>query len=292
MHRYISLLFLAALIGGCSLPKIIAEKVPEIPAEMPSDPAESLQIWKNYITYRQGKQLSVSAADYATAAGYARGAGESALAVNWAELAMEAGSEEPEIFLMLAEEYRVRDNLSKELKILNYIAEKYPELAHEAGVYDRLFMIYLDTDRDIAFSLWNNIGEELRLDENNLEAFFRHTEQGGNNMTADSIAGRLLMVNPENIAALEWFAVKYYHSAEANYQREMDKYERNKTHVQYQFLLNALKPITEEFRKSLNYFEVLWKIAPGAGYAAYMANIYTRFNNREKADYFRRMAQQ
>ncbi|MCA1759428.1 MAG: hypothetical protein LC658_06640, partial [Bacteroidales bacterium] len=84
-------------------------------------------------------------------------------------------------------------------------------------------------------------------------------------------------------------ATKIYHQAEERYQREMKKYENNRTRSQYRILLKELDKVTANFRVALVYFEKLWELKPESrkDYAGYMSNIHLRFNDEQKANYYR-----
>ena len=282
---FISLLVIAV---SCKGPGTVVKQVPQIPAEMPSDPAQAFLVWKNYIDYKETNQLAVTGEEYYKAADHAKSAGDRAVALQWFESSLSLGYENPMLFDNLAAIYKGQNNLSKELNNLKALAEKYPAYERINGVNERLFEIYLEVDKNQAFSLWNQMTLEARNKESNLDAYFKYSLSSDNQARTDSIADALLKINPRHVASLEWNAIKYYEKAENRYQLEMDKYNRNKTHVQYQFLLNALKVVTADFKKSLTYFDPLWEMDPGSKYAAYMANIYTRLNNQDKADYYKR----
>ena len=49
--------------------------------------------------------------------------------------------------------------------------------------------------------------------------------------------------------------------------------------------------LKENFKISLGYFETLYKLNPLPAYANYMGNIYVRFNDQEKADYYHNLGQ-
>lgn len=282
---FISLIVIAV---SCKGPATVVKQAPQIPAEMPADPAKALQVWKDYIDYKLAKQLEVTGEEYFKAAGYAKSAGNVPLASEWFEISITSGYEDPETYSNLADIYREQNNLSKELNNLKSLADKFPDYKNIGDVTERLFEIYLEVDKTQAFALWNKMSFEARNKESNLDAYLQYSIKSDNQARTDSIADALLKINPKHVAALEWNAVKYYEKAENRYQLEMDKYNRNKTHVQYQFLLNALKVVTADFKKSLTYFDPLWEMDPGSKYAAYMANIYVRLNNQEKSDYFKK----
>ena len=286
-----SLLILISLIviaTACKGPGAAVKQAPQIPAEMPSDPSLALQVWKDYIDYKVNQQLTVTGEEYYNASGFAMSAGDNALASEWLENSLSVGYDSPLAYQNLATIYKGQNNLSKELNNLKILAEKYPGYENISDVHERLFEIYLEVDKSEAFARWNHLSMEVRNKEPNLDAYLRFSMAADNHARTDSIADAMLKINPKHVAALEWNAVKFYEKAEDRYQLEMNKYNRNKTHVQYQFLLNALKVVTADFKKSLTYFDPLWEMDPGSKYAAYMANIYNRLGNPEKADYYKK----
>ena len=282
------LILLIVIATACKGPGTAVRQVPQIPAEMPADPAMALQVWKDYIDYKVNQQLTITGDEYYNASGYAMSAGDNALAAEWLENSLAAGYDSPLVYQNLASIYKGQNNLSKELNNLKTLAGKYPGYENIGDVNERLFEIYLEVDKNEAFARWNQLSMEARNKEPNLDAYFRYSKASDNQARTDSIADAMLKINPKHVAALEWNAVKFYEKAEERYQLEMNKYNRNKTHVQYQFLLNALKVVTADFKKSLTYFDPLWEMDPGSKYAAYMANIYNRLSNPEKADYYKR----
>ena len=132
------------------------------------------------------------------------------------------------------------------------------------------------------------MSEESRKTEKYLNNYFQIERKLENDALTDSIAEVILEVNPDHVKALEWLGDKYYQEAESLYQREMKKYENNKTHMQHFHLVQELKNVTADFKKSLTYFKRLWDIEQNPRYASYMANIYTRFEDPEKAKYYKK----
>ncbi len=100
----------------------------------------------------------------------------------------------------------------------------------------------------------------------------------------------LLDLNPRHPAALEWNAKKYFWQGENRYKREMEAYENNKTTRQYRILLKELKKSTRDYKKALGFFEKLWAVKPSERerYASYLATIYARFGDKEKADHYKK----
>jgi hypothetical protein len=70
----------------------------------------------------------------------------------------------------------------------------------------------------------------------------------------------------------------------------MKAYQKNRTNKQYRQLLNALETINADLQRSRDYFERLYKSNPDPRYAQYLGNIYTRFDNKKRADYYYRRA--
>jgi hypothetical protein len=201
------------------------------------------------------------------------------------------GYDGADMHLSFADIFRKQNNLSRELTALQALHDRYPEQAAEYRVAARLFEIYTDIDRDKALVQWDNLDVETQSQEPNLDRFFKLNKWAGLTNRVDSLADVLLKINPKHVEALEWNAEKYYQLAETRYQREMAKYNANRTHVQYTFLLNALKRVTQDFITSRDYFERLWEMDKDKRYAAFLANIYTRLDNPQRADIYRKQAE-
>lgn len=102
----------------------------------------------------------------------------------------------------------------------------------------------------------------------------------------------LLKLDPENLIAKDAIAIQLYKSAEERYQREMKAYQNNKTSTQYKRLLKQLDLINADFKIARGYLEELYKLKPEAHYATLLGNIYTRFENKSKANYYYKKAKQ
>ncbi len=152
-----------------------------------------------------------------------------------------------------------------------------------------MFEIYSEINsEDKALQVWEKAGDEFKNDVGNLNQFFRLNRKLENGPLCDSLSLVILEKDAGNVAALEWNAQKYYQLAENRYQLEMEKYNRNKTTKQYRVLLNELDLVTADFKRALPYFEKLWSINPGEKYAGYLANIFARFGDEKKSDYYQR----
>jgi hypothetical protein len=257
-------------------------------AEAAGDYVIATEAWKFYFSQLPADNVPEDTT-YARAAFTAYRGGDAVQALEWFEKAREKGYDQPEMHLLLAEIYRTRNDVSNELSELEYYIENYE--VEQQEVYNRLFDIYYTSDRqEDAMAVWDKMPDVEKGTEQNLERYFVLNKQLENEGKADSASLELINLNPGHVDALEWQAQKNYEKGEARYTREMKKYEARPTSGSYQTLLRQLKTATADLRKSLQYFEKLWEVNPESRseYAVYMNNIHVRFNEKEKADYYRK----
>jgi tetratricopeptide (TPR) repeat protein len=174
---------------------------------------------------------------------------------------------------------------------LSDFLEMFPDDEKSDEVRLRLFETYMISENwEPALQIWPMINDADKNNVTMLEQWFKLNEALENDAVCDSIADQLLELDSNNLIALEWKAVNLFKSAEDRYNREMKAYENNRTNKQYKKLLDELDKSTNEFQTALNWFETLYKNDPQPRYALYMSNIYVRFNDKEKADYYRKKA--
>ena len=278
----------AIFVVSCSAPKVLTDyKINAEQAELQGDYEKAVIAWKNYFVQFPGMN-DLDGSVYAQAAETSYKAGEINQAIDWFDQARYRDFASAGMYSTLSEIYRKQNNLSKELSTLEFLKENFQ--GEVEGVNSRLFSIYDEIDMtEKALTTWNNMNKEAKSTEPNLEKYFELNKQLGNDEVCDSVSFALLELNPENVNGLEWNATKIYHQAEQRYQREMTKYENNHTRSQYRLLLKELDKVTADFRVSLGYFEKLWELNPDARskYAGYMSNIHLRFNDEQKATYYR-----
>lgn len=275
-------------IVSCSAPKVLDDyKKNAEQAELQGDYEKAAIAWKQYLDQFPGMN-DLDGSVYAQAAQTAWKAGEISQSIDWFDQARYRDFASAEMYSTLAEIYRKQENLSKELSALEYLNENFE--GEVKGINSRLFSIYDEIDMtEKALSSWNQMSQVAKSTEPNLEKYFEMNRQLGNEEILDSVSLVLLELNPENVNGLEWNATKIYHQAEDRYQREMAKYENNRTRSQYRILLKELDKVTADFRIALGYFEKLWELKPESRseYAGYMSNIHVRFNDGQKANYYR-----
>ncbi|HKL08068.1 MAG TPA: hypothetical protein VJ896_04785 [Bacteroidales bacterium] len=193
----------------------------------------------------------------------------------------------PELYASLAKVYKIIDNLSKEINVLEDYQNKYPdgEKIHEISV--RLFETYVESENwNLAVDLWPQIEEQAQSDADLLAGYLIVNKNLENYKTCDKLALQIFELDDENIIALEWYAEKFFQEAENLYVSEMKAYKNNRTTSQYKRLLKALDKVYPAFRKARDYFLKLYRIDPKPEYANYLGNIYTRLGEEQKANYY------
>lgn len=286
--KQIAYYFLVAVIFAgfaCSGPKkvttpVVSDKELAEQAVLSGNYAKAFEYWTQYFAKTPVEQVAGS--DFANAAGVAFNAGNTSQSVSWFDQARYKNFASAEMYLTLAKIFKGQQNISKELTALEYIQTNYPE---KSGIIStRLFEIYNEIkEPGKALNAWQNMNQTEQNEIQLLNQYFELQKGLKDTLVCDSVANVLLVKDPKNVSALEWNAFKYYWKGENRYQREMDKYNKNKTNKQYKILLEELDKSTADFKKSLGYLERLWNVEPGKKYASYFANIYARFGDESKA---------
>jgi len=277
------------LLAGCSGPKIIApppsSKAIAEKATTEGNYDEAVKAWKNHFSEQTTAQIP--GADYATAAQMAYKSGDSNQAISWYDQARYKNFANAEMYATLAKIYRSQQNISKEMSALEYYTANFTGDLNEINA--RLFEIYYEIKMfDNALVTWEKMDEKSKNDISNLKTFFTINRQKENAEVCNSLSLIILEKEPANVDALEWNGNKYYWLGENRYQLEMEKYNKNKTNKQYKILLAELDLATADFKKALPYFEKLWNIEPGEKYASYFMNMYARFGDEAKVNYYKK----
>lgn len=282
-------LIIIVILASCSGPKIVAPALTSkdiaVQATVDGNYSAAVEAWKTH--FDQQTLAQIPGADFAVAAQMAYKAGDSNLAVSWFDQARYKNYDDAEMYSTLAKIYRSQKNISKELSALEYYKTNFSENLNE--VNNRLFEIYYEIDMyDKALEEWTDMDEKSQNEFSNLKSYFKINMDKENSSICDSVAMVILDIDPAYVEALEWMGNKYYWLGENRYQREMEIYNKNKTNKQYKILLKELDLATADFKKALPYFEKLWEIEPGEKYASYFANIYARFGDESKVNYYKK----
>lgn len=276
---------ITVLLVSCGAPKVLTtSKTDAASFETTGDFVQATNAWEQY--FSQTSIEETEGVDFAQAAKTAFKAVELAKAKSWFDQARYKNYADAEMYETLAKIYKSEDNLSKELSALEYYIENFG--VENTGVNSRLFAIYSEIDsNDQALQMWNKMDATSKSTEANLNNYLKVNKALENNSVCDSTSLAILKLNPENIAALEWNAKKYYWAGQNRYKSEMEKYNKKKTTKNYNILLKELDLVTADFKKALPYLNKLWKLQPGKVYASYYANIYALFGDEKKTNYYK-----
>ena len=211
--------------------------------------------------------------------------------IQYLELAKRYPVANEKTYSILAKAFLEKDNLSKEITNLDGYITKYPQGEEIQSVRKQLYLAYIRSENwEFAYKLWSTLGSNAQNDIKLLAGYFRVNDKLNYKNQLEKIAKQIIKLDANNIDALEFFAEKYYYLAENSYMKEMKAYQANKTDKQYQQLLAAYKIYFENYRIAKDYFLRLYLIEPKSRYATFLGNIFTRYDNKEKADYYYNLA--
>ncbi len=281
-------IIIALLIGACStglnLNKTIQDGETAYGA---GDYQKALEAYEIVITDYKNKGKENECPVYYEAANAAAQLGMTEKTINYLEKNRYTAEVNGDTYFELSKLYRRVDNLSKELDALETYVEKYPDGIKTGQVHERLFEINVEIENwDMVLEEWKNISQAAQNDPKNMEGFFLANKAMEYDSVCERLATELLSIDERNLLALDWTAKKYFWQAENRYKQEMEAYDKNKTNKQYNKLLKALNVVTADFKTSLGYFKLLYRLDPTSKNAKYLGDIYNRLDDKEKADYY------
>ncbi len=283
------LLSLTILFTACGTPKQVVD-YQQLAKESYNNGAyqQSIDQWNAYIQEQETSALEVNPKAYAEIAKAQFAMEQYAKAEKNFDRARDKEYADAEMYVMMVQRYRIIDNLSKELTALEYYKDHFSGEKDSAQMRNRLFEVYMEADNyEGATATWEKMDSISKSEESNVQLYFDLNKELEQTEECDELAEQLLVFDSKNKEALVWLAKKYYNQAENRYQSQMDKYNKNRTNKQYKILLKQLDIVTADFKKSLKYFEPLWNMEDGKKYASYMANIYARFDDKKKSQYYK-----
>ncbi|OYT12842.1 MAG: hypothetical protein B6I19_08235 [Bacteroidetes bacterium 4572_114] len=291
--KWLPYLFIIALFLGCSSGKQLTQIQESAHTSFDAgNYAEALSQYESIIANYESLGKSTECQVYTQAGISALNLDQTNKALDYLKKATYTPFADENTYAAMAGAYRNIDNLSLEIEALEDYVKKYPDGTDAMQMKIRLFETYVESENwDLAFGLWPEIEPQVKVEIKQIENYYKVNEALGNLDKVEGLADQLLEMNDENVIGLEFMAKKYYNIAENRYNAEMEAYEKKKTRKQYAKLLKALDVVTENFKISLGYFETLYKLNPLPAYANYMGNIYVRFNDQEKADYYHNLGQ-
>lgn len=278
---FLGLIVLVVIFSGCGAPKnLVSNKDNAEKAAAQGSYIQAVESWKQYFNQQPIEETEGSV--FAEAAKTAFKSGDLDLALSWFDQSRYKSYADAEMYETLSKIFKEKKNISKELETLEYIIENFSE--NSSQIDNRLFDVYFEIDsNEKALQVWERLDDISKTELSKIDSYFSIQMEQKNSTVCDSVSLVLLDKNPKHVEALEWNAKKLYWLGENRYQSEMEKYEKKKTTRQYKILLKELDLATADLKKSIIYFEKLWKINPGKEYASYFASIYGLFGDEKKS---------
>ncbi|MBN2614642.1 MAG: hypothetical protein JXR71_03025 [Bacteroidales bacterium] len=252
---------------------------------------QALKIWAKEITKYEKRGKAAKCPYYTKAGAVAYRLGKMDLAQRYLESARYSVSKNEKTYDLLVKIYRNIDNLSKEIDALEYYVKHYPDGKDFKAYQKRLFMTYVESENwQDGLNLWPKIASEVNDSlayETGLLKIYVGLDK---DREALPLSLELVKKDRKNIPALDFLGKHYFWLAEHSYQAENKAYEAHRTVAQYNHLLKAYKVITVNFKKSLDYFQMLYKIKPTAKTATFLGDVYARLSDAKNAAYYHAMA--
>lgn len=285
-------LILILLITACSPTKqLLKVRQQAEKAATNQEFEKSLLLWEQVIADAEANQKQSTSDAYENAGDMALALGNLEKAETYYKLAVYYQTASAKTYQYLAGFYRNQNNLSKEVAVLEPLLLLFPNSNEAQAEKLNLYWRYIQTDQnEKARALWPPT-EAAEQDEALLESWFIINKKTGNEAQLDPISDQLLLLNKDNLVALDFKAMGYYDKAEDRYQAEIQAYEQHKTEKQYQIMLVGLDASTADFKKALKLFEKLYLDTQNKRYALYIANIYARFGDEKQSIRYRKLAE-
>lgn len=287
-----SILLVILAVSSCTVSKQVkqlnydAQKAYEA-----SDYGTALSSYEQIISIKTDRKQKVDGVVYRNAGLSAWKLGETGKTIEYLEVAKQKDAANAPTYSSLAKAYLEIDNLSREINNLQEYVELYPEGEEIDEVRTQLFIAYVESNNwHYAIELWDQLKPSHREEDKVLVGYMKTLRALDRNENIIALAKKINKIDSNNLDALQVLAQEYYRMAEDSYQAEMKAYENNRTNRQYRQLLAALEVINANFRTSRDYFERLYELDPNPRFATFLGNIYTRFDNKQRADYYYRKA--
>ena len=292
MKSNIRFLILLLILSGCAASNQNKQLSNDAKSAMASgDYQKALANYENIIVLNKANNKETDGSVYNNAGIAAWGLQQTEKSIDYLETAKRLSSTSEETFSTIAKAYRKIDNLSKEISSLEEYVQRHPQGREILPVRTQLFDAYVRSENwELGEQLWPLLDSASHNNIQNLTGYLRIKRKLEKVDERDNLAKQILKKDKNNIEALETLAEKHYYIADETYVKEMKAYEKNKTMKQYNQVTEAIKKVNQDYKTARDYFERLYKLNPNARYANFLGNIYTRFENKEKANYYYRLA--
>lgn len=285
INYLLKLLLTIMVFSACATQKLAEEGQKAYKSE---NYTAALQAWDQVIESNESKGQKAEPKAYFQAGIAALELSKTGKARQYLETAEDLKYDTAKLFASLAKIYKSVDNLSLEIQALENYHNKFSTAKKIDSVTLRLFETYVESENwQKAVKLWPEVQEYSQNNISLLTDYLIVNKNLENKDISDQLATQILALDPKNITALEWVALKHFWKAENLYVSQMKAYKKNRTHKQYNKLLKAWDQIWPDFKKARDNFLKLYDIDPQPRYAKYLWNIYKRMDKEKKAAYYR-----
>lgn len=289
IYRIVSGLFVLIMLQSCSTTSLVDEGET---AFKEGNYKTALAQWEAFIQEKEAQYQLVDSSIYYKAGMAALKLHQKTKARDYLKSADKAGYSSPELYATLSGMYKSINNLTLEIDALEKYHEQYSQGKRIDSMNVRLFETYVESKQwNKAEGLWPELPEQPKSELEMKKTWFKVNKELDNDAICDSLAGQILQKEPDNLAALEWNALRYFNKADDIYVKLMNKYNKERTHENYNKLMDVWDEIWADYKKSRAYFERLYKLNPKPQYATYLGHIYKRDDKDQKAEYWYKKAE-
>jgi tetratricopeptide (TPR) repeat protein len=292
MMRNILLFIVLLIIGACSTgTQVSKSKISGEDLLRAGNYSAALNYYETQIAKAKESRKIIAGNTYCCAGKAAFCLNDNKKALKYFEEATVVKYADIDMYVSLLKLYKDIDNLSREIDILESIIANYPNYEHLSSIQTRLLVTCLESENwELAHNLWKELDGKNSSDVELLDAYFKINISIKDEEQSNFLAKRLNKIDANNMTALLYLGKQSFWKAENRYQKETKAYEKKKTRRQYAKLLKALDTVTNDFKRSLKYFDKLYKLEPQKKHAKFLGNIYARLNNKEKSIYYKNRA--
>lgn len=194
-----------------------------------------------------------------------------------------------ELLCSLASSYEALNQQHNAIAIIEKNLDLFYTTIGKSTTIDKLALYYNSTDASKLKELYPQI-ETVTVRSECFPNYFKIMKDTLSEKELSQLCKTALKDNKEQIVALDFLAISLYESAQAQYKRAMNTYEKKKTATEYAYLKRDLKRISTVYIESKNYLEQLRKLDPdNKKYITYLINTYLRLDQNSKANALKKL---
>jgi len=214
-------------------------------------------------------------------------------AMEYFKRAEEKGVSDELMQFMRVKYYGDIDNLTKEVEYLEQYSALYPEGDDISYVNERLYYRYVEMkEYRKAYLRFPKLREAFRDSIPSMESYYQVCKKLEKDDEAAKIAEKLYSIDNNNIIGLNHVAYQAYKTTEDAYMAAINAYEAKKTNAAYALMVKQTTPLTAKYKKARDLYLKLYGLTKKPFDAQILSRIYSRLKDRQKSDYYARLAKQ